>query len=232
MDSLLQVVNLEAPDAKEKSGNTNKRKNRPSERGFQGTLLQSSSAQNQSENGEDAKSKCEKSMLDVSAVSDEEKDSEPPIVESAKRQAILSDSSDDDDLLNKSPFVPKKQRGSQFDMVKVATEAKIIIESDSSDNGEKKDCRAQTPTISKNSEDVVPESPSDQDEEMSDTFTSPIAQFQNNVLNSLLVAVDQPADESACWDAVKWAIDQNLVETNESALLDIALVKYLASYDI
>jgi hypothetical protein len=231
MDSLLQVANLEAPDANEKSGSTNKRKNRPSERGFQGTLLQSSSAQNHSENGEDAKSKCEKSMLDVSAISDEEKDSEPRLVESAKKQAILSDSSDDDDLLNKSPFAPKKQRGSQFDMVKVAIEAKIIIESDSSDNGGKKDCRAQTP-ISKNSEDVVPESPSDQDEEMSNTFTSPNAQLRNNVLNSLLVAVDQPVDESTCWDAVNWAIDQNLAETNESALLDTALAKYLSSYDI
>jgi hypothetical protein len=74
----------------------------------------------------------------------------------------LSDSSDDDDLPNKSPFAPKKQKGSQFDMVlKVATEANIIIESDSSDNREEKnDCKAQTP-ISKDSEDVVPESPSD-----------------------------------------------------------------------
>jgi hypothetical protein len=113
MDSLLQVANLEAPDANLKSGSTNKRKmDRPSERGFQGTLLQSSSAQNYSENGgEDAESKRERSVLEVSAVSNEEKDSEP---------------SDGDDLLKKSPFAPKKQRGGKFDMVlKVATEANI-----------------------------------------------------------------------------------------------------------
>jgi hypothetical protein len=39
-------------------------------------------------------------------------------------------------------------------VLQIAAEANIIIESVSSDNGEEKDCKAQTP-ISKNSEDAV-----------------------------------------------------------------------------
>jgi hypothetical protein len=154
-DSLLQLMaNLEAPDANDKSGSTNrKKKNISTERGFKGTLLHSSSAQNQSENGgEDAESNREKSVVDVSPVSDEqEKDRELPIVKSAKKKhVVFSNSSDDNDL--------------QFDMVlRVATEANVITESDSSYNGEKKDSKAQTP-ISKSCEAVVPESPSDRDE--------------------------------------------------------------------
>ncbi len=118
-------------------------------------------------------------------------------------------------------------------MVRVATEAKLLLRAILLTTEKRKtaELKRQYPR-SKNSEDVVPESSSDRDEEMSDTFTSPVAQLRNNVLNSLLVAVDQPADESTCWDAVNWAIDQNLAETNESALLDTALAKYLSSYDI
>jgi hypothetical protein len=112
-------------------------------------------------------------------------------------------------------------------MVRVATEAKLLLRAILLTTEKRKtaELKRQYPR-SKNSEDVVPESSSDRDEEMSDTFTSPIDQLRNTVLNSLLIAVYQLADESACWDAVNWAIDQNLAKTNESTLLD----KYLSSY--
>lgn len=42
----------------------------------------------------------------------------------------------------------------------------------------------------------------------------------------------QPADKSTYWDAVNGAIDQNLAETNKSALLDTAVAKSFSSYDI
>jgi hypothetical protein len=66
----------------------------------------------------------------------------------------LSHSSDDGDLLKELPFAPRSKEEVDNMMMEIATEASIIIESNSSDNGEEKDCEAQTP-ISKNSEDLV-----------------------------------------------------------------------------
>jgi hypothetical protein len=222
MDSLLQMANLEPPDSSDQSANSKKRRrNRQSERGFQGTLLQSSAAVENSQNEEDVKE--DQVKLDRSAVSDEEKvnaiAAEEPV---AKTRVILSDSSDDEVL--RSPF-SKKPRQARLDASHViASESKVIVETESSEDGDQvSDDRAQTP-ISNISEDVVPkESPPQESTELSSSDD----QLRKVVFDTLLTIVDQPADKSNCWLATNWAIDSNSTEKSEAVLLDIALAKYI-----
>jgi hypothetical protein len=221
MDSLLQMANLEPPDSSDKSANSKKRRrNRQSERGFQGTLLQSSAAET-SQNEEDVKENQMK--LDRSAVSDEEKvnaiAAEEPV---AKTRVVLSDSSDDE--VPTSPF-SKKPRQARLDASHViASKSKVIVETESSEDGDQvSDDRAQTP-ISNISEDVVPkESPPQESTELSSSDD----QLRKVVFDTLLTIVDQPADKSNCWRATKWAMDSNSTEKSEAVLLDIALAKYI-----
>jgi hypothetical protein len=242
MDSLLTLANLEPPDSADQAGNSKKRKrNRPSERGFRGTLLQSSVAPANNQNGNDMKKQMSSDAsavsadapaisADVSAVSDEEKDNVRSIKEPAeKKRVVLSDSSSDDEIL-KSPFSPKKLIGGQFDDTAIANGSKVVVESDSSED-EDQNGSAQKP-ISKISQDVTPERYLDQDQEMTE-ICSPSDQLRKNVLDSLLAVVEQPADESNCWDSVIWAVESNPTEKSVAALLDIALAKYIdnQSYD-
>ena len=238
MDSLLQLANLEPPDSKDSTSNIKKNKrDRPSERGFRGTLLQSSSAPTSNPSERDAKKQSSSDesspavvvpavSIIVSAVSDDDKDDAQSAQEPTKTpRIVLSDISSDDEILKSPPFARKKPKphARQFNDAPETNRSKIVVESDSMDEDEDQndDERKNTPKVC---QDVTPEKSLDQEMMINDCLDD---ELRNAVLSSLLDAVDKPVDQSNCWDAACWAVANNPNEKNQSALLDIALAKYI-----
>lgn len=230
MASLINLANIETSKSDHQVGNGKKTKrNRPSERGFRGTLLHSSSlsAENQGDHEEDKKMISDVSAMSadtsalggVTAVSDEEKDNTHRIEEPVdKKGAILTESSDDDDAVLKSPLSIKKTISGRSNNDDIPIGSKIVIDSDSSDSEGPIIGKAHERVVKK-PQDVTPERPSEVEER-------PHHGVEDVILASLKEAVDQPADDFQCKEAVKWAIASNPGEKREN-LLDIALAKYL-----
>lgn len=205
-DSLLQVANLEEPA---KKGKNKKKRNRSSERGFQGTLLHSAVPSVNNENA-DSDQKRISSKFGVSEISDEENDGVATVeieVTEKKPQVVLSDSSYDAPLPAPSPFsreVTHETKSTAKYNSPVATEHSII-----------------KPLLN-GGVDVV-------EENSIEIETNATDQVQEDLVASLLELLGEPADQSKCWDAVEWSLKTNPLEKNREVLLESAVEKYFSS---
>ncbi len=205
VEALFQCSNIDGDHA---SLNRNedrvgsRKKSRPSERGFQGTLLQSGNPPSAStEHGDD--DSVIQGHPEAPAISEDEHqeptmvvdDSSPPASRSSSRpsnavrnQMILSDDSDEDSV-SKSPPT------SGVDIEDEPTKELMTIVDTS---------------------DTERENASARDKLSVDTFSS-------------LKAIVRRPNATKIWDAVLWAFSQNPTVNDASVLLDIAYAKYLSN---
>lgn len=253
MESLIQLANLEAPD-QAKQGK-NRKRNRASERGFQGTLLQSSAPAPSNQDG-DTSDKKPPPKPDVSTISDEDKKSPPKVDISAitddenneeppqkKQRAISFDeassksSVEERELLTQSPFVVSNTTRPSLSSLDYA--------SSNTSEGEHELLTRRPFAPSKQKPPPVPEAsvpqvivndPSDEEEpvdhsqETIEIEDEPEidGELQYEVLQELAKIIgelDMEVDESKCWDAASWAVKEHPKETKKF-LLDTALAKY------
>jgi hypothetical protein len=234
MDSFLQMANLNnsEPAGSKKS----KKRNRPSERGFRGTLLSSSSSVppeedivEKSENGAVEGDRGEKTQhveskkrssstirLDVSEISDEEKDSMP------LAQVVLSESSDDE--IPEKATGPSKVANDQFadadvsgSAQDVSGSAQVVIDDDSSFEASPS---VESNRISLGKPNVVESLGNDQYPEARDSRYKGIYEL-------MLSMVDQPPNELLGWEAVEWAVGIDPDMSDESQVLERALTYYM-----
>ena len=226
MDSLLELSNISTPnDSSKKPGDSGKgKRNRPAERGFRGTLLQASSGlepKEDSENGDPDDQK-EAPKTDISEVSDEEKELPRVVVEDVAKPpaAVLNEDSSGDESAIPSPSgLHRPSDGS----VNAEHNGTHMIEVDKDDSSvEEQNVRnvAQPSPGSSNASPVVAPSLDSMDVDPS------LDNLISLVVRRLFEIVENPDDESKCWDAASWAAKSNPSGTiNE--LVDSAFAKYI-----
>eukprot|EP00980_Cylindrotheca_fusiformis_P000669 scaffold160_cov136-Cylindrotheca_fusiformis.AAC.16 len=228
LDSLLQVANLESQNS-EKDGKVGKKRKRSSERGFQGTLLHSSGTSSNIQVGNSSiPETVRREKSDVSAISDEEKDTasascERDDISRQKPQVVRNDglSYDHHALPPPSPFAREvtrekkpiancESKGKSYGISRTPDVGDDHAYVDLDDHNEKS-CE-----IEENISDQL------QEENISD-------QLQEDLVAGLLKLLGEAADQSKCWDAAEWALKTNPQEKNKEKLLDKAVGKYFAS---
>jgi len=182
MDSLLQISNIISPDSDNKSGKGWKSKrNRASERGFQGTLLQSSTspaAEFDAQNGAN--------LSDTSCQIEASTEVVTNKVESRSRSHTVEISEDENGI--------ESEEEQHIIQTKVIHPIMKETSSDSSDG-------------------VQASSPLDDDRKMK--FVGQLKDIASS------------QDESACFEAVTWAIANSNLDWNEKEILDAAFAKFL-----
>lgn len=190
-----------------------KKKSRPSERGFMGTLLQSGAppapAPSSNGGGDDDDDSVIQSHPEASTISDDDKDRPRPSM-------VVDDTS------------PQSSRPSSIDI------NRMVLSDD--DDSQDEAILKRSPTFSKKqSRDSAPKNPPNNaatiiDTSIIDREEEARAELSQRVFEDLEKCVDEStADHTRMWNAMHYAITEFPALNDAPALLDIAYAKYMES---
>jgi hypothetical protein len=242
MDSLLEMSNIggSSPVASGKDSGKAKR-HRPAERGFRGTLLQSSSSAAVKESPQEQQqqanevAKVEEQHIDA-CVSDEEKASPCVVVAddtpSKPSMVVMSDSSlspsisddeQDDDVKYAAPAHPAHH------MIEEIVEPYVGSSSASASSSYNGDIEKRGP---KQQQPAHPSPVSNgdstrMDDDTSSTHSSSDQEIRMHELVRLLMDIVQTGDEAQCLRLIQWALAYNKPYATDDELVDTAYAKYL-----
>lgn len=218
LQSLFRFANFGSRSESKSTASSNKpsspkkKKSRPSERGFQGTLLQSGKPPPPapSSNGDD--DSVIQGHPESSTISDEDKERPRPSM-------VVDDSS------------PRSSRPSSV------THNQMILSEDDDDDSQAEALLKRPPTFSnkkpsRNTKDAPFGPTAIVDTSIIDCEEADRAEMSQRVFAELEKCVDaDTANPSRMWDAIHFAFNQNKELNDASAMLDVAYAKYLSGDD-
>ena len=231
LDSFLQTANLESSDASDK--NKDRKRNRPSERGFRGTLLSSSSSvpaegddaeKDGGKEGEEVDSSANEKtaakedrrvtlQLSISEISDEEKEDSLKESSSEQHQGAVSSSDSDNEKLPEKFESPCRVPDDRSEDLDDMSSTRVVPDDDTSSIEEQvgNDTNHKISPTKSEGEDRV------EIEEHPDFKL---------VYDFLMAMVEQPANQSLAFRTVTQVMSESIPSDDQNALVDRALQQY------